>query len=152
MAGGSHFQTALPNSVLRVSSGCPIFFIQRIENSMEQIQPLIHLLEGRFGWSPAVMAWMSALRLVLKPFNAKLQSKLTDLMAEDAKDPESEHDWEVLLHKRWYRLTAFILDLFFSLKLPTHVDLTRLVARGGDFGSQISDLKPSAVNQQTKES
>ncbi len=96
---------------------------------MEQVQPLIHVLEGRFGWLPALMAWMSAVRLSVKPFNEKLQSKLTDLMAKDANDPQSERDWETLLHKRWYRLSAFALDLIFSVKLPTHVDLTRLVAQ-----------------------
>ena len=95
---------------------------------MDQVQPLLNLLSGHFGVTPALMAWMSAVRLVLKPFNAKLQSKLTDVMAEDAKDPKSEQDWETLLHKRWYRLTAVGLDLFFSVKLPTHVDLTRLAA------------------------
>lgn len=95
----------------------------------EQFQPLIDLLKGRFGWAPTVIAWMGALRLVLKPFSARVQCRITEAMTQAALDPEDSKDWETVLHQRWYRWTAFFLDLFFSFKLPTHVEFEALMAK-----------------------
>lgn len=79
---------------------------------------------------PAVILIGSA-RLVLKPFNARLQGKLTELMLEAAAsaDPSAQRDWEWVLHQRWYRILNFSLDLALSLKLPVLADFLRANAR-----------------------
>ena len=99
----------------------------------DQVQPLIDLLSGQFGWMPTLLAWgsavMTASRFVLKPFSARLQEKMTMRMAEAAASPDTsdDQDWEAVLQARWYRRTAFFLDFIFSLKLPTHADFARLL-------------------------
>lgn len=94
----------------------------------EAFQPLVNLLSGHFGWMPTVMGWVAASRLALKFVNAWLQAKLTAMMKEDAETSRLEmgapgavttNDWEAVLSNRWYRVMSFVLDLAFSLKLPT---------------------------------
>ena len=95
----------------------------------EQLQPLIDLLTGKFGWLATVLTWMSACRLALKPFSARIQQRMMAKMAEAAEDPEDTRDWESILHRRWYRTMAFALDLVFSFKLPTHADFAHMLAQ-----------------------
>jgi hypothetical protein len=94
----------------------------------EAVTPLVNLLSAKFGWMPAVIGWVGALRFFLKFFNGKLQAFLTQRMAEAAasQDAEDDRDFEGLLSARWYRLTNFIVDLVFSVKLPTHADFIKL--------------------------
>lgn len=89
---------------------------------MESLQPLIDLLSARHGWIPAVLGWMSAIRLALKWFSGGLQERLTARLVEAAKsaDTQDDADWEAILRARWYRWVSFWLDLVFSVKLPTY--------------------------------
>jgi len=95
---------------------------------MSELQPLLDLLSGKFGWLATVVTWVGAIRLAVKPFNSRVQAKLTAAMAEAAASPDVEDDrmFEGLLGARWYRLLHFGLDLGTSIKLPTLTEFLRL--------------------------
>lgn len=95
---------------------------------MTELQPILDLLAGRFGWSPAVLGYIATTRLLLKFFSARLQRNLTARMVATAASADTEDDRDfTFLSARWYRVTAFLLDLVFSFKLPTHADFVSLV-------------------------
>jgi hypothetical protein len=102
-----------------------------------ELQSLIQLLSGKFGWLPTVLTWMGTIRTVLKPFSSRVQSNLTARMvaAAQSADAEDATDFDSLLRARWYRVTTFVLDLMFSFKLPTHADFLKL---------QITNQTPQA--------
>ena len=95
---------------------------------MTELQPLLNLLGGKFGWLPAVCGYITAFRVPLKFFSASIQKNLTTRMAAAATsaDTEDRQDFDALLRARWYRVLNFTLDLVFSFKLPTHADFVLL--------------------------
>lgn len=103
---------------------------------MNELQPLLDLLTGKFGWLPTVLGYMAAIRVPLKFVSARIQKNLTERMAAAAasQDPDDDRDFDALLRSRWYRITSFLLDLVFSFKLPTHADFFRL--QSGSAASQ----------------
>lgn len=86
---------------------------------MNELQPLLELLEGKYGWLGSALAWMGALRLAAKFISNRLQSAMTRIVASKA-DPEF---LAVVLNNKGYRLAAFLVDLFASVKLPSAKDL-----------------------------
>lgn len=97
---------------------------------MTELQPLLDLLGGRFHRLPQIIAWLGAIQVALKFVNARLQKYLTTKMVEAATDIDSDNDiiWRDVLSARWYRITHFILDLVFRLKLPTLADFEHAIA------------------------
>lgn len=97
---------------------------------MPDLKPLLTLLGGRIGWLPAAVAWMGAIRIVLKPFSARIQAALTAKVAAAVKspDPADLQFIDGVLQAKWYRLTAFALDMVASFKLPTHADVLSMRA------------------------
>lgn len=79
-------------------------------------------------WKPVVMyalAWIGALRLLIKPLGNWLKGVIT-AAAERASltlDREDDTVIEYILRARSYRIFAFLLDLFASVKLPAAEDL-----------------------------
>lgn len=90
---------------------------------MEQIQPLLDLLTAKFGTVPAVLGWMSALRLACKPFSIALQELLGRLFrfVQDTEEATDDEFVAAMLQRRWYRVLAFLVDLLVSVKLPTQL-------------------------------
>ena len=86
---------------------------------MNELEPLIHLLEGKYGWLPGFITWVGALRLAAKFVSTHLQEAMTRIVQAKA-DPEL---LTAVLNNRAYRLTAFLIDLFASVKLPNAKDL-----------------------------
>jgi hypothetical protein len=88
---------------------------------METLQPILDLLAAKHGWITAVLGWMSALRIGIKPFSAALQNGFTRLFAFVHETAEADDDAFVaaMLKARWYRVIAFLFDLLASVKLPT---------------------------------
>ena len=88
---------------------------------MDDLTPLIQLLEGKYGWMPTVLAWVGALRLAAKLISRQLQLALTRMI-------ESRADADILgalLSNKIYRGIAFVIDLFSSVKLPSAADLKK---------------------------
>lgn len=79
-------------------------------------------------WKPHVLfglAVIGALRLLVKPVGLWLKGVIT-AAAEKASlslDPDDDTIIERILHHRAYRIAAFLLDLFASVKLPAAADL-----------------------------
>ena len=94
---------------------------------MSELQSLLSLLAHKWTWLPMAMG---IARLVCKFWNGPLQARLTALMVGAATGPDQAEadDWEHVLRWRGYRVFAFALDLFLSIKLPTLADF--LKARG----------------------
>lgn len=95
---------------------------------MSELQPLYQLLLGKLGWLPAVLTWMSALRLALKPINIWLRDLLAGYIATSDQPPA----W---LRSHWYRFLVFLLDYITSIKLPTALPLP---PGGSGDGGRIS--------------
>jgi hypothetical protein len=87
--------------------------------AMNEIEPLMSLLAGKYGWVSGAVAWMGALRLAAKFISTRLQDGLTRIVQSKA-DPEL---LSVILNNKLYRLVAFLVDLFASVKLPNAKDL-----------------------------
>jgi hypothetical protein len=87
---------------------------------MNELQPLIEFATKHFAWFPKFLMWMGIIRVVLKPFNLWLQAFLNravDYLRGDGYADDAA--WvDRILRSRWYRLPAFLLDYFASVKLP----------------------------------
>lgn len=86
---------------------------------MNELDPLISLLSGKYGWLPEFVAWVGALRLAAKFVSSSLQRAMTRIV-QSKTDPEL---LAVVLNNKGYRLAAFLVDLFASVKLPNAKDL-----------------------------
>jgi hypothetical protein len=77
---------------------------------------------------PDLALLMGCVRLLMKWVSGPAQQRATAWMAAAATGPDAqeERDWETILGKRWYRVTAFALDLVLSIKLPTLADFLKL--------------------------
>jgi hypothetical protein len=87
----------------------------------EEFQTLFDLFKVKQGWLPAAITWMVAARLALKPFGTWIQNTLTSGMVRVAESPEQDDDEQFydLLSSKPYRLFAFVVDMLFTLKLPS---------------------------------
>lgn len=79
-------------------------------------------------WKPAIMyalAWVGALRMLVKPLGNWLKGLITSAAERASLSLDREDDTviEHILRARSYRLFAFLLDLFASVKLPAAEDL-----------------------------
>ncbi|HSM84599.1 MAG TPA: hypothetical protein VLT16_00550 [Candidatus Limnocylindrales bacterium] len=111
---------------------------------MNEVKPLFDFIRAHAPWLFTLMTLMGCVRLVLKPFNARLQAKLTELMVTAANSPDTElrKDWETVLHQRWYRILTFTLDLVLSLKLPVLADFLRVQQHTSGFlGAAAGDSR-----------
>jgi len=88
--------------------------------AMNEIEPLMNLMAGKYGWLSGFITWVGALRLAGKFISRQLQIAMTRIVQAKA-DPEL---LSVVLNNRAYRLIAFLIDLFASVKLPNAKDLT----------------------------
>lgn len=92
---------------------------------MPEFQPLLDLAVAKWPALTRALAVIGALRLLIKPLGGWLKSLVTRA-AERASlslDPEDDTIIERVLRSRAYRLAAFLLDLFASVKLPVAEDL-----------------------------
>lgn len=73
----------------------------------------------------AVVATIGTLRLLLKPAGLWLKGVITRAVekASLSLDPDDDTVIEDILETRTYRVAAFLLDLFTSVKLPAREDL-----------------------------
>lgn len=105
---------------------------------------LLALLSGQFGWLPAVLAWMGALRVPMRLVSGWLQDKLTAFAQRIAESPELDDDemLERITGKLWYRLLAYTIDVVFSLKLPTRASLLVHFARTSPPATPLREILP----------
>ena len=91
-----------------------------------ELTNLLDALGAKNGWGAAILTWMAALRIVIKPFSARVLQKLNETLERVAQSPETDDDLliERVLRHRSYRWAAFLLDLLTSFKLPSHADFT----------------------------
>lgn len=73
----------------------------------------------------SLIATIGLLRLLIKPFGAWLKAVITRAAekASESLDPDDDTIIETILGSTAYRLFAFLLDLFASVKLPARQDL-----------------------------
>lgn len=98
---------------------------------MTELQPLFDLLSAKHGWISAIPVWVSmftlVMRVIVKPFNERLQTSLTETLARAKSDPETARWWhDKILSRSWYRVGAFLMAVFTSVNLPTHSDFHEL--------------------------
>lgn len=97
---------------------------------MNEFQPLLDLLSGKFGWLPTVLIWIGALRVPMKLVSGALQNFLTAFVVRVAASPETDDDDKLrtLFGSIGYRFIAFTLDAALSLKLPTSESLVKHIS------------------------
>lgn len=88
---------------------------------MNELQQALDFVAHYAPWLPGALKWYATLstlsRLLLKPFSARIQARLTNKIVIAHKLQPGL--WDPLLTSRKYRWAAFWLDLAFSFKLPT---------------------------------
>lgn len=92
---------------------------------MNDMQPLIDLMSGKFGWFATLLAWIGALRLPAKLLQGWLQRLGTALVARVLASPEPDDDALLrrCLESLTYRVIALFADVLLSIKLPTAASL-----------------------------
>jgi len=87
---------------------------------MEQLEPIISLLTGRFGWLSTVLTWAASIGFAVKLFSGRLQKRLTEILVDAATSPDTEDDllWDRVLSNRYYKILAYTLDWSIRIKLP----------------------------------
>lgn len=87
---------------------------------MEQLEPILKLLTGKYGWLSTVFTWTTAIGFVVKLFSTKLQNRMTELMVEAATNDDNEDDvlWDRVLAWTPYKVLAYALDYLLRIKLP----------------------------------
>lgn len=68
----------------------------------------------------SLFAIMGALRVVFKLVSGKLQTMMTALVnrVRETEDTSDDHLVDRIVHSTWYRVVAFLVDYFASVKLP----------------------------------
>lgn len=92
---------------------------------MIEAAPLTDLLAAQWPWVSKVAMTIGLLRLAIKPLGQWLKGIIT-AAAERASlslDPDDDTVIEHIVRSRAYRIFAFLLDLFASVKLPAREDL-----------------------------
>lgn len=99
---------------------------------MDTLQPILDTLTQKYPWLATLLLAMGTSRLLVKLFSDRIQKSLTAALQRVAESPEQDDDLLAvkLLSARWYRVTAFIVDILASVKLPNIKSLLSLqVAR-----------------------
>lgn len=98
---------------------------------MNELDQMLKLLGGDHGTLAQILSWIATARVALKPFSAVLLSKLTAALASVAASEEQDDDQivESVLRSRWYRIIAFTVDLFCSVKIPALKDFKALAVK-----------------------
>lgn len=91
---------------------------------MDDLSPLIQLVGAK---APQIALWWLGVEKVLKLLQPLLVSRLHAAIERvvSSQDTEDEQLLRRLFEARWYRVTAFALDLAIRLKLPGRTDLDR---------------------------
>ena len=78
-------------------------------------------LHGENGLLAAVICWMGVLRVIFKLFSQRLLESMEKALAFVIDTPSEDDDrfFQSVLESRAYRVTAFLTDYLFSIKLPT---------------------------------
>jgi len=94
---------------------------------MNEIQPILDWIVGKWPWVAGVMA---SARIFAKPISGLLQSGLTKLALYALATPEQDDDLWVkrIVTNKTYRFVAFLLDWILSIKLPTESSLAAVLA------------------------
>lgn len=90
------------------------------------IDQLLNLLPSE--WRPlalSLVATIGVLRIFIKPIGAWLKALITRAAerASESLDPDDDTIIETILGSAAYRVFAFLLDLFASVKLPARREL-----------------------------
>ncbi|MEI8289819.1 MAG: hypothetical protein WCH99_10125 [Verrucomicrobiota bacterium] len=93
---------------------------------MNELQPLLSLLSGKFGWLPTVVAWAGAIKLALAFFEVRFQHAAEDWLSRFAgsNNPDDDVFITKLLSSRGWRLAAFAAR-FLNFWLPCLADYQR---------------------------
>ena len=93
---------------------------------MDQLQPLLSLLGGKFGWLASVITWIGAIKLALAFFEVKFQHTAEDWLTRFAtsKNPDDDVYLTAMLSSKKWRFTAFAFR-FLNLWLPSLADYQR---------------------------
>lgn len=90
---------------------------------MNEIQPLLDALTAKHGWIATIVTWTGLLRYAAHPFGAWLQTAMSKLIVND---PEAAVKFTTC---KTYRVTAFLVDLICSVKLPSAKSVSELAAK-----------------------
>jgi hypothetical protein len=88
---------------------------------MQDIQPILDFLTKHVPWLAPALVVIGSLRVVLKFFSGTIQAYLTKALAWVAASADKDDDallGKLLTHKL-YRIFIFLVDMLFSIKLPT---------------------------------
>jgi hypothetical protein len=94
-----------------------------------QLAEPLHLLFGNAPWVGKVIAWLSAVLLLLAPWQPRIKIFIADKFNEIATNASPDMDaWLMnLFSKPWY-VAASLLLRFAGIPLPTKADLERNIA------------------------
>ena len=102
-----------------------------IQSTPDAWDGLMAALSTQSGWLAAVVAWIGTVRVVMKPFNARLQTSMMEWVTEDFENEDRVRTLHRVLPRYDYRILAFLVDQIFSLKLVSHADLHRIAVEKG---------------------
>lgn len=97
-----------------------------MNNIPTEIQPIIEFLSNTFSWLPNTLTWIfiisGAFRWIFKWISPKLQKFMEKLVLKviETADTKDDHWLANFLQKKWYIKGVFLIDLIFSVKLPTY--------------------------------
>ena len=97
-----------------------------------QVAQLVQALFGsKGGWLLAVVTWVGATRLALKPVGVLVEKKLNDALASVCETPEEDDDTIAMkiLSNAAYRWTNFLSGWLLSVKLPTTASFLALKSK-----------------------
>lgn len=96
---------------------------------MEEIRPILNLMEGKAGWLTTLITWIAAIKLASSLVEVRLNHWLCDRIDAVAASADQDDDEFLrgLFAKPWYRTTAVLLR-FVGLRLPVMADLERALA------------------------
>lgn len=92
---------------------------------MSELAPLLDAAAAQWPWVSKILVAIGGARLLIKPFGQWLKELITRAAerASFSLDVEDDTVVEAILRARAYRVFAFLLDLFASVKLPAAEDL-----------------------------
>lgn len=94
-----------------------------MEPNQDLVSQVWNLLAGKSGTAAAVLGWIASFRLTCKWWAPKLKAWMEDAIDKVVATDSKEDDALVarLLSSRIYRTLALVIDLLFSIKLPTKI-------------------------------
>lgn len=99
---------------------------------MNDIQPVLDLLSGKFHWLPALLTWIGAAKLLFHFIGGWLTGWAASVVVwiVDSPDPDDDHFLLLVLDSGIYKFVKFLLGLF-SLPLPSRADYDAALNRKG---------------------